>query len=112
MRRKDLDSSQNSEEPNCSDKSKEKNILCLYTSCDKSANRLSVSQRAIDRLTLGISLIDHVPHKEIRRTKVGDVLQKKPSKHWYDNFKKIGEKEWHQLAQDRKQWKEPQEAYV
>lgn len=41
----------------------------------KSANKLRVTQRAIERIMLGISLRDHIENQEIRRrTKVKDVI--------------------------------------
>jgi len=39
-----------------------------------SANKLRMTQRAIEPMRLGISLRDHVENVEIRRTQVDDVI--------------------------------------
>lgn len=116
----------------------------------KSANKLRTTQRAIERLMLGISLRDHNRNEQIRRkTKVEDVMKAiatmkwrwvghvarqeksrwtkhvtqwrprlhkrsvgRPQRRWIDDIIEHVGRKWHQLAQDRRKWKEKGEAYV
>jgi heme oxygenase len=64
--------------------------------------RLNVTQRAMERAMLGVSLRDRIRNDEIRkRSKVTDI-----------DLVKVAGSRWMRAAQDRSSWRTLGEAYV
>jgi len=94
-------------------------------------SKLQVTQRAMERIMLGVSLRDRIPNATIhRRSGVTDVIvrittrilewrpriqahrnRERPPTRWADDIKRIVTY-WIQVAQDRTVWTDMREAYV